>query len=299
LACQSYIASCFGSQIERGDVDLEIITTLLLSLLGFFAGFLGTLVGVGGGVVVVPLLILLFDLNSKRAVGTSLLMIVFTALSGTLAYFRQKRIDWKVGLVAAVTTVPGAIVGGFATQFVPSRILSIIFGATIFLIAISMLLRSFRKPRAIAGHVVDSRRERVWKRRVVDSAGKVFEYDARIYSGLAFLFLGGLASGFLGIGGGLIVVPIFAAMVGLPIHIAVATSMLTMMFTSVAGVTTHILLGNVLIEYAAPLIVGILIGGQLGARTARQLKSLGLERVFAVAVLLIGIVLILRQLMGV
>ena len=133
----------------------------------------------------------------------------------------------------------------------------------------------------------------------MDSTGKVFEYDAKIYSGLVFLFLGGLASGFLGIGGGLIVVPIFVAMVGLSMHIAVATSMLTMIFTSIAGVSTHILLGNVLVDYAAPLVVGILIGAQLGARTAKQLRSTGLERVFAVAVLLIGIVLIIRQLMGI
>ena len=256
--------------------------------------------GVGGGVIVVPILILLFDLNANRAVGTSLLMIVFTALSATFAYVRQKRIDWKVGLVAATTTVPGAVIGGFATKYVPSSFLSIILGVTIFLIAAAMLRRSYRTGKAAT--VVargPQARKGVWARRIVDSTGKVFEYDAKIYSGLAFLFLGGLASGFLGIGGGLIVVPIFVAMVGLSIHIAVATSMLTMIFTSIAGVSTHILLGNVLVDYAAPLVVGILIGAQLGARTAKQLRSTGLERVFAVAVLLIGIVLIIRQLMGI
>jgi uncharacterized membrane protein YfcA len=230
-------------------------------------------------------------------------MIVFTALSAGFAYYLQKRIDWKIGLMAATTTVPGAIIGSLATKLVPSRILSIIFGVTIFFIAASMLRRSLRKEKANpsgssnpAGAKV---RRGVWARRIVDSNGKVFEYNAEIYSGLAFLFLGGLASGFLGIGGGLIVVPIFAVMVGLPMHLAVATSMLTMVFTSIAGVSTHILLGNVMFDYAIPLIVGILIGAQLGARTARRLKSKGLERVFAVAVLLIGIALIIRQLLGI
>lgn len=261
--------------------------------------------GVGGGVIVVPILILLFNLNAQRAVGTSLLMIVFTALSGALAYFRQKRIDWKVGLMAATVTVPGAVIGGFATKFVPSRILSITLGVTIFFVAAAMLRRSYKAAKAgtnavgYAPHDASTTRKRVWARRIVDSTGKVFEYDAKIYSGLAFLFLGGLASGFLGIGGGLIVVPIFAVMVGLPMHLAVATSMLTMIFTSIAGVSTHILLGNVMIDYAAPLVLGILIGAQLGAKTARELKSTRLERVFAVAVLLIGIVLIIRQLTGI
>lgn len=260
--------------------------------------------GVGGGVVVVPFLILLFGLTAQRAVGTSLLMIVFTALSAGFAYYLQKRIDWKIGLMAATTTVPGAIIGSLLTKFVPSQILSIIFGGTIFIIAASMLRRSYRKEEAkrISGRTDPSSgktRKGIWPRKVVDSAGKVFEYDAHVYSGLAFLFLGGLASGFLGIGGGLIVVPIFAAMVGLPMHLAVATSMLTMIFTSIAGVSTHILLGNVMFDYAVPLIVGILIGAQIGARTARRLKSIALERVFAVAVLLIGMALIVRQLMGI
>ena len=82
-------------------------------------------------------------------------------------------------------------------------------------------------------------------------------------------------------------------------HIAVATSMLTMIFTSIAGASTHMLLGNVLVDYTAPLVVGIMIGTQAGARTARRLKSTGLERAFAVVVLLIGIVLVTRQILGI
>jgi len=97
----------------------------------------------------------------------------------------------------------------------------------------------------------------VWRRKIVDSSGKIFEYDVRIYPALVLLFLGDLASGFLGIGGGLIVVPILAAYVGLPIHLAVATSMVTMIFTAISGVSTHILLGDVLIDYAVPLVMGI------------------------------------------
>ena len=123
----------------------------------------------------------------------------------------------------------------------------------------------------------------------------IFEYDANIGPGLVFLFLGGVASGFLGIGGGLIVVPILAAVVGLPMHLAVATSMLTMIFTSISGVSTHIFLGNVRIDYAAPLVAGILLGAQLGARTAQKLHSKALERTFALAVLVIGILLILTR----
>lgn len=281
---------------------MDLIVALLLALLGVFSGFLGGLLGVGGGVIVVPILILAFDLDARVAVGTSLVMIVFTALSATIAYYGQKRIDWKTGVAAAFVTVPGAALGAYLTEFFASRILTLIFGFTLFLIAAAMLRRSFqprtnRKNSVTLDTTHDSKSMKtLWRRRIVDATGMIFEYDAKIGPGLAVLFLGGVASGFLGIGGGLIVVPILAAVVGLPMHLAVATSMLTMIFTSISGVSTHIILGNVRIDYAAPLVVGILLGAQLGARTAKQLKSRALERVFAVAVLVIGVLLIVTRL---
>lgn len=279
-------------------IRLDPLVTLLLGVLGVFAGFLGGLLGVGGGVIVVPILVLVFELDTRIAVGTSLVMIIFTALSATLAYHNQKRIDWKVGITAAVATVPGAALGAYATQFFSSKSLAIIFGVTLFFIAGLMLRRSFREGAYLqkTRRITHGPTAGAWPRRLVDSMGQVFEYDARIYSGLLLLFVGGLASGFLGIGGGLIVVPILTAFVGLPMHIAVATSMLTMIFTSISGVSTHIMLGNVRIEYAVPLVVGILVGAQLGARIARGLKSVNLERVFAMAVLAIGVVLIITRL---
>jgi uncharacterized membrane protein YfcA len=275
------------------------VITLLLGLLGVFAGFMGGLLGVGGGIFVVPILVLAFNLKSQQAVGTSLVMVMFTALSGTAAYYRQKRIDWKVGIAGATVTVPGAVIGAYATQLFSSRNLAIIFGLVLFLMAGFMLRRSYRKegkplePTDACKRRAEGRG--IWKRRIVDSAGEVFEYYARIGSGLALLFFGGLASGFLGIGGGLVVVPILSLYVGLPLHLAVATSMLTMIFTAVSGVSTHILLGDVLIEYAIPLVVGILLGAQLGAGAARKLKTANLERVFAFVVLAMGVLLIITR----
>jgi uncharacterized membrane protein YfcA len=279
---------------------LDPAITLLLGLLGLLAGFMGGMLGIGGGIFIVPILVLAFNLESRQAAGTSLVMVMFTALSGTAAYYRQKRIDWKVGVAAAFVTVPGALIGAYATQLFSSRNLAIIFGVSLFLMAGLMIRRTYSTSNqhdktALVPRNKPTVGRGVWKRRIVDSAGKVFEYDARIYSALVLLFFGGFASGFLGIGGGLIVVPILAAYVGLPIHLAVATSMLTMIFTAISGVSTHILLGDVRVEYAVPLVVGILLGAQLGARTARRLKSTNLERVFAFVVLAMGVLLIITH----
>ena len=273
---------------------MNFITSVLLALLGVFSGFLGGLLGVGGGIIVVPILILIFDLKAQQAIGTSLVMIIFTALSAAFAYQRQKRLDWRVGITAASVTVPGAAIGAYATKFFSSQSLTMLFGIFLLFIAAFMFRRSYRtrnetktrtEARSKTGRLV-------WQRKIIDAYANVFEYDADMLSGLALLFFGGLASGFFGIGGGLIVVPILMSVVGLPMHLAVATSMLIMIFTSISGVTAHIMLGNVLFEYALPLVLGIVIGAQLGARAATLLRSASLERVFAVVVFVMGILLI-------
>jgi hypothetical protein len=274
---------------------------LLLGILGIFAGLVGGLLGVGGGIFVVPILVLAFNLQAQQAAGTSLVMIMFTALSSTAAYYRQKRIDWRIGVSAAFVTVPGAIVGAYATQLISSRNLTIILGVVLFLLACIMIRRSYRTVNQSVGAARKSKNgegtgKGVWKRRIVDSTGRVFEYDAKIGSGLVLLFIGGLASGFLGLGGGLIVVPILVAYVGLPMHLAVATSMLTMIFTAISGASTHIMLGHVLVGYAVPLVIGILLGAQVGARLARRLKSTSLEKVFALFVLAMSVLLIITRL---
>ena len=121
-----------------GTASLNFITLILLALLGVFSGFLGGLLGVGGGIIIVPILILVFDLQANQAVGTSLVMIIFTALSATFAYQRQKRLDWKVGIMGASVTVPGAAIGAYATSFFSSEVLTIILGIFLFFIAAFM-----------------------------------------------------------------------------------------------------------------------------------------------------------------
>jgi uncharacterized membrane protein YfcA len=276
---------------------LDPLSSALLVLLGLFAGFLGGLLGVGGGIIVVPILILAFDLRAQQAVGTSLVMIIFTAISSTYAYSKQKRLDWKVAMMSALVTAPGAALGAYLTQFFSSNILTVFLAIFLFFISAFMIRKSYATAIQKKAKVLPSGKTtpRAWKRKITDAYGNTFQYDASIYTGLALLFVGGLASGFFGIGGGLIVVPILASVVGLPMHIAVATSMLTMIFTSVSGVATHVMLGHVLLEYTAPTVVGIVIGAQLGARTAKRLRSVALERVFAIVVFVIAIMLIVTR----
>lgn len=244
-----------------------------------------------------PLLTLGYFLDSldpRQAVGTSTATIVFTSLASTLAYYRQKRIDYKMGLILATTTVPGSSLGAYLTKIVPNEQLGIIFGFFIILVSVQMIFVNSAKS-SVSKREVNSKS---WRRRLVDSKGVVFEYKTSVALCFATGFLGGLASGFLGIGGGSVLVPMMNVIIGIPIHVCVATSMFVMVFTSLSGAVTHLYLGNVNPEYAVPLIVGVIFGAQVGAHLSRKASGKNLKRIFGIVLLLVGLMM-LQKFLGV
>jgi len=266
----------------RGS-KVEAIAVATLALLAALVGMVAAMTGVGGGFLIVPVLNLAFGLPVHQAVGTSLVTIIFTALFSTFAYAKQKRIDYKLGLIFTIGTVPGAILGAYTTKLLTERVLAAVFGVSLILIASRMIgvwkISSIRSLKAATG----------WRRRLVDSKGMIFEYSANMKPGISLSFLGGFASGLLGIGGGVVMVPVLNLAVGFPIHLAVAASMFIMIFTSISGAMTHIALGNVQLEYAAYLILGVIAGTQLGAAVASRLKEKALTRIFGFVIILIGL----------
>ena len=261
---------------------------ILSPLVAFLVGIIAAMIGVGGGVFIVPFLTLVSDFSPQHAVGTSLAMILFTSLSSTERFTRQRRVDFKVGLILTLATVPGAFLGAYLTTLVTAKLLGLAFGTVLIFIALRMAFQSnfykLRLPKA----------QRSWHRKIVDSDGNVFEYDTNVSLGLALSFLGGLSSGLLGIGGGSVMVPILHLIMGLPIHVTVATSMFIMIFTSVSGVATHFSLGNVHLDYAILLCVGVIFGAQLGAHFSKKVSGKNLRRLFAVVLFLVSVRMILK-----
>jgi uncharacterized membrane protein YfcA len=255
-----------------------------LPVLGFLIGAVAALAGVGGGVFIVPLLTLVFSFSPAHAVGTSLMVIVFTAVAASVNYSRQKRIYVKTGLLLAVMTVPGAVLGAYLTSVLPASALGLIFGVFLILVALRMIFEGgvFRKS------------EEGSSRAVVNSEREVFASKRRVASGVFLAFFGGLASGLLGIGGGAVLVPIMALVMALPIHVVVATSMFTMIFTSLSGVAQHYALGNVNLEFALLIAVGSVLGAQLGAYASKRLSGKNLRRVFAVVLIIVSVQMIIK-----
>ncbi len=258
---------------------------ILLPIFGFLIGTIASMTGIGGGAFIVPLLTLLYAFVPANAVGTSLTSIIFTALAATFNYARQKRVYYKTGLVMALTTAPGAILGAYLTTIISPRLLGLIFGAFMIFIASTMIvdLNSLKKRHSAAEEKSQSRAK---------SDSELFRLGKTIMLGAALSFFGGLASGLLGIGGGVLIVPIMVFAMNMPMHVATATSMFTMIFTSISGVTQHYLASHINLEYALPLALGTVLGAQLGAHASKKISGRNLRRIFGLVLVAVSVQMI-------
>jgi uncharacterized membrane protein YfcA len=257
----------------------------ILPIIGFLVGILASLVGVGGGIIIVPLLTLAFSFSPSNAVGTSLAVILFTAAAAALNFSRQKRIYYKTGLILASMTAPGAFLGAYLTSIIPSDLLGLFFG--VFLIIISFYI------------IIETTGLRKKETKHEAKFGKNFEKDLfankrKLVFGVALGFFGGLASGLLGIGGGIILVPIMTIVLGMTIHFAVATSMVVMFVTSLSGVGQHYFLGNINFEYALLLGIGSIAGAQVGAHSSKKISGKNLRIIFSIFLLSVSVQMLLK-----
>ena len=276
-----------------------VTAQFLVFIVAIFIGIIAAMVGIGGGALMVPIMILLLGVEPHQAVGTSLHVIILTATSSTIAYYIQRRIDFKVGVLMPLVTIPGSVLGAYTTKFISPKGIVGVFGAFLILIALKMLTsRERRKSENEEGSALseDLNKGGESTRTLIDRDGKVFTYRPKLKVGLLLGFSAGFASGFLGIGGGALMVPILNLVVGLPIHLAVATSMFIMVFSASFGATTHFLMGNLVPEYVVLLGAGVILGAQIGARTAKRLKASKLRKAFAVVLIFTGLRMLLKAL---
>jgi uncharacterized membrane protein YfcA len=268
---------------------------ILLPLFGFLVGVAASLVGIGGGTFMVPILLIVYGFSpTQLATGTSLTVIIFTAIASTVNYWRQKRIYFKTGLVLAATTAPGAVLGSFLADILPSDTLAFIFGFFLMFMAARIMI-DLNRLRSKSQSLQDNSEQRAIK-----SDAEILMTRKTVAWGTGLSFFGGLTAGLLGIGGGVLVVPIMMFAVGMPIHIATATSIFTMIFTSSAAVPKYYVVGRINLEYALLLAAGSIVGSQLGAYTSKRVSGKNLRRIFAVILIIVGLKMLLdnRMVLG-
>jgi len=274
------------------ELTLQI---LILISIGLAAGTFGSLFGLGGGIIIVPML-----LNIERilpefstvpiqvAVGTSLITIVFSSLSSTLTYRKQKRIDFKSGFLFLIGSVPGSLLGSYINTLLNTERFKLYFG--VLLVCISLFLfvssRFKKKPKQIHKGMIQT---------YTNEQGEAYTYSYNLPLAIGLSVIVGLISGLFGIGGGVMLVPMMAFLFGFPPQLAIATSMFVVMFTTVGSSISYLLIGSINFYYVLLLIPGAWVGGKLGAYINQKLKTETISVILRFVLLLYGIKLMIEN----
>ncbi|MBP1739072.1 MAG: putative permease [Deltaproteobacteria bacterium] len=262
---------------------------LALIALGFGVGAYGTLIGAGGGFVLMPLLLILYPEESPEILTSiSLAVVFFNALSGSEAYGLMKRIDYRSGLMFAAATVPGAAIGAMNTSHVPRHLFDIIFSVLMVAAAVFLLFRP-GAPKATSKPL--SRSKYLITRHLVDAHDHQYDYSFNPLLGIGLSIFVGYASSFLGIGGGIIHVPVLGYFLHFPIHVATATSHFILAIMALTGTVVHILTGTFAhgVHRTIALAIGVAVGAQLGAQFSQRVRGAWIIRSLALALGLVGI----------
>jgi len=261
-------------------------------LVGAGVGAYGTLVGAGGGFALVPILLLVYPQQSPAQLTAVSLAVVFANVtSGSISYFRLRRIDYFTGLVLAPATIPGAVIGALVVGAIPRAAFDIVMGGALVLVAGFLLLKpSGNIPVGLGGRFAVSRT-------LTDSDGNRYSYRFNLGLALAASFGIGFVSSLLGIGGGIIQVPILTTFFVFPAHIASATAQFVQVATSGVGAMTHVFHRDYagFVGLTVALAVGVIVGAQVGAALSRRVSGGVIIRLLAVSLGLVGIRLLLLR----
>jgi uncharacterized membrane protein YfcA len=219
----------------------------------------------------------------------SLAVVFLNAASGSVAYAKMKRIDYRSGLIFAIATLPGSVIGALVTGLIPRQVFNVILGCLLVVIAVFLFLRPTEGAYAV--HSVKGLKVH---RVVRDIYTKVYRYTFNPWAGIVLSFFVGFLSSLLGIGGGIIHVPALSSLLNFPIHIATATSHLILAIMALAGTVVHMIQGTFWVQWQKTLLIGlgVVAGAQLGARFSEKVKPSGIIIALSVALLLVGLRLI-------
>ena len=252
----------------------ELQEFIRLAPLGFLVGAYGTLVGAGGGSVLVPSLLLLLPRESPATItAISLAVVFFNAYSGTIAYVRMGRVHYRAGVLFTLAGLPGAVLGTLLVHEMPRRLFDPIFG--VLLLAIGGFLVA--SPLGVGGDLESGATARLSDRRL-------------LFGSIGSAYIGVLSS-LLGIGGGIIHVPFLIRLLRMPPHTATATSHFVLTFVALTATLTHVALGEFERGLAQTmyLAVGVMMGAPLGAALSTRLQGSLIVRLLALALCLVGL----------
>ncbi|WP_232696776.1 sulfite exporter TauE/SafE family protein [Brevibacillus daliensis] len=258
---------------------------LIFLLTGLVAGIFGSIVGIGGGMFFVPALLYFANvyepnsMTSQLATGTSLLIVGVTALSSSISYYKQKKVDMGAVWLFFIGSAPGSFVGIYLNRWINGESFYLLFGLFQISMFILLLIKDKCKPR-----------ENNWTitKTYTDEAGELHTYGYNRVSAIIIALFVGIVSSLFGVGGGILMVPALLVFYRFPAHMAAATSMCIIFLSAMVGTTTNVFQDNIHWLYALGLAPGAWIGGKIGAYVARNLKGKTIVLLLRIVILVIA-----------
>jgi uncharacterized membrane protein YfcA len=273
----------------------HILFFVLIFLASIFAGLVGSLVGLGGGVFVVPLLTGLFGVPFGAAAGASIVSVIATSSGAAAAYVRDRITNLRVGMFLQIATTIGAISGAFLAVLVPAAFLYIVFGLVLLFSAAPLILKLGEE---LPAGVKNDR----WAEKLSLASsypdrrlGREVSYEVtRVPLGFSMMYVAGLLSGLLGIGSGTFKVLAMDTVMRLPMKVSTTTSNLMIGVTAAASAGIYFQRGMIDPLIAAPVALGVLLGATIGAKTLGRLSNSAIRKLFIPILVLIAAEMIIR-----
>ncbi len=273
----------------------QLLFFLLVCAASVLAGLVGALVGLGGGVFVVPLLTVVFGLPIQEAIGASIVSVIATSSGAAAAYVRDRMTNLRVGMFLEIATTLGAISGALLVVLAPTALLFVIFGIVLLVSSVPLAIK-------IGEELPQGVRSDRWARWLSLAAsypdhklGREVPYQVtRVPLGFSMMYVAGLISGLLGIGSGTFKVLAMDTAMRLPMKVSTTTSNFMIGVTAAASAGIYFERGDIHPLVAAPVALGVLLGATVGARTIARLSNSTIRKIFIPLLVLIAVEMLIR-----
>ncbi len=277
---------------------MTLLDTLIAFVIALLAGAFGSVLGIGGGLFIIPSLTLFLGEDLKTAIAASIVAVIATSLGGGNVYVRRHVADIRLGLLLALATAPSAVIGAILATHINARVLAGVFALVL---AVSAY-RMFQGLRASAAPVPETEDEPALSSRFrgsyfETSTGQTIRYRVRnVPIGIGASSVAGLISGMLGVGGGIVQVPVMNLIMSVPIKVATTTSTYIIGITAMAGAFVYYNHQPSYVDpaLAIPVTIGVFIGASVGSRVLGRISQSALRTVFTAVVAIYAIQMLLR-----
>ena len=273
-----------------------ILFTFLLLFGAYCAGLLGSLTGLGGGVIVIPLLTLAFGIDFHYAIGAALVASIATSSGSASAYVKEGLTNIRLGMFLEIATSVGAVLGAAAALWMPTNAIAIIFGAVL-LLTVAMQFRQKTDYIGVKGSNLAKKLKLFGSYPTKDGTVQSYELT-NVSGGFSVMVLAGTLSGLLGIGSGVLKVLAMDSCMKVPFKVSTTTSNFMIGVTAVTSAVVYLQRGYIEAGIAFPIMVGVLAGAMSGAKLLKHLDVRVLRKIFAVAILLVALNMIYNGIIG-